>query len=421
MAKGDTQAIEEFGKDLIGAVISLQGVSFVTKLLERTFPQKEVFIDKREGIKIQERNVKENMRKLFTVLVDRNVYDFGYKSSEIILRNIYRKLEKKYHDSDQLLDVLNFLPEKSLEEERLQILPRRKLEERVLERTKELEDLNASLEKRVLDRTKELAVANEKLEKSNEHLKKLSKAKSEFLSMTSHQLLTPLTAIKWGLSEMQEVAIVPQEKIKELLSSLDPVIVTTNRLILLVTNLLNLSRIEEERFTYQIERILIGDVVGDAVSTLQTAAHNCQITLDYRKPHDKIIVFADRPKMYLVAENIIDNAIKYSYKNKNATVEIRITKGDHDVTVSVKDDGIGIPQNDQPKIFRRFFRANNAAKMSVLGSGLGLYIVKKIVTDHGGELYFESRENNGSTFFIKLPLASYAEKGSVEKGSGPFS
>ena len=247
----------------------------------------------------------------------------------------------------------------------------------------------------------ELNQANLELEKKNEELAKLDQTKSTFISLASHQLRSPLSAIKWGLDDLEsQIAdrINPEE-----LAELKKIEEANNKVISLVNDLLNISRIEEKRFNYEFRPCNIEEIIRDSAGNLISLLAKKKINLKFDFPKTKLPYLPiDREKMMLAIENLLENAIKYNMEKGNITVKIE--RVGQEAIISIKDNGLGIPARQKDKIFTKFFRADNVIKFQTEGTGLGLYIVKNIILGHRGKIWFESEEGLGTTFYISLPL-----------------
>jgi signal transduction histidine kinase len=231
--------------------------------------------------------------------------------------------------------------------------------------------------------------------------KEIENMKSEFVSTAAHQLRTPLSAIKWTLQMIidGDLGYLSPEQKTFLMQGYK----SNERMINLVNDLLNVARIEEGRFGYQFSLIHLEDLIQ---ATIQDFIHKIQekkINFQYLRPSNPLPkVNVDPAKMRLVIGNLIDNAIKYTPKNKQVTISIKYDK--LNLEVSIKDSGIGIPADQQKRLFSKFFRSENAVRAQTEGSGLGLFIVKNIIEKHKGAIWFESAENKGSNFCFTLPV-----------------
>lgn len=230
--------------------------------------------------------------------------------------------------------------------------------------------------------------------------KMVDKTKSEFITIAAHQLRTPLSAIKWIFQMMAEGDW--GEISKEQKEYLTKGFTSTERLVKIVNDLLNVSRIEEGRFVSKPE---LGDIAKVFESShkehiaLAEEGH-VNLKLDISKvPQVKF----DEEKIKIVFDNLVENAIKYTPPDGIVAMSLK-DKGDGNILISVSDTGIGIPQKDQARLFAKFFRGDNALRIQTEGSGMGLFVAKNIIESHGGKIWFESEENKGTTFFITLPM-----------------
>lgn len=258
--------------------------------------------------------------------------------------------------------------------------------------TKEFEQSAKLLVRRDL----ELSVANEKLQK-------LDQLKSEIISVAAHQLRTPLSAIKWTLKMLldEDVGKVSDEQRALLLKGYE----SNERMITLVNDMLSVDRLESGKIKYNFVPVQYESLVESLIQEILPLAAKKRIRIELRRPEELLPkVKLDPDKIHDVLQNLIDNAIKYSKTDSTVKVTIEATK--NDITTRVADTGIGIPKDQQDKIFTRFFRASNAIKNETEGSGLGLFIAQSIIRRHGGEMLFSSEEGVGSTFSFTLPLSS---------------
>ncbi len=273
---------------------------------------------------------------------------------------------------------------------------------------KEIQLFSETLARKVKERTLQLRTANEQL-------KELDQAKDEFISMASHQLRTPLTTVKGYASMLEEGdfgGLTAKQK--------EPVQLTldgANRMARLIDDLLNVSRMDANRFFLEVTEVDIAKLVQEEIQQLQTMAKNKKVSVEYIGPKQKIPnIRLDENKTRQVIMNLVDNAIHYSQPPKGgAKVSVSLAQNGDNVIFKVVDNGIGVPQKLQNKLFTKMFRADNAKAIRPDGTGLGLYLVKRVVHDEGGELIFESVEGKGSTFGFSLPLSGVPK--SVEQES----
>ena len=240
--------------------------------------------------------------------------------------------------------------------------------------------------------------------------KAIDRAKTEFVSLASHQLRTPTTAINW-FSKMLlngEVGKINADQKHYLKNIYDG----NKRMMELISALLDVSRIELGTFSIMPEVVSLPEICNNLISELksQLAAKKIRLTADYQPFLPKIS--ADPRLAYIIFQNLLTNAVNYSPPKSRISVAISVNKDQEPgyYLISVKDQGIGIPAQEQDKIFSKLYRADNAREEVPEGTGLGLYIVKSVLEHTGGEIWFESEENKGSTFFVKLPLTGMKQK-----------
>jgi len=238
------------------------------------------------------------------------------------------------------------------------------------------------------------------LEKDIEKEKEYSKLKDEFISMASHQLRTPSSSIKWFLEILKggEAGLL-RAKQKEII---EDVYQNNQKIIDIINKLLIVSKIkpdyfEEDQGFYSLEEI-IQEVISQLKSELKEKKIELKINISERLPKIK----SRKEALLIVIENLIDNAIDYT--PKGGKIDITIQTKNNNLFFKIKDTGIGIPKEEQSKIFEKFFRASNALEQKTVGSGLGLHIVKRIIDGYGGKIWFESEEGKGTTFYFSLPL-----------------
>ena len=231
----------------------------------------------------------------------------------------------------------------------------------------------------------------------------IDRAKSEFVSLASHQLKTPLTSLRWLTETMLSGAVgtfAPQQ-----LKYITDMQVSTMRMIALVNDLLNVSRIELGKLATQIEEIDLRVLAEDVIKEQQHASEERHVSLTFKAPENLPHIFADRNAARMIFQNLISNAIKYT--RENGTVECELSEGalSHNALfLRVSDNGIGIPASDQERIFEKLHRASNARLKVAEGTGLGLYVVKTVIERAGGTITFDSIEDKGTTFSVTIPL-----------------
>jgi signal transduction histidine kinase len=233
-----------------------------------------------------------------------------------------------------------------------------------------------------------------------EQIARINKMKSEFVSIASHQLKTPLTQINWVMellfSKYRDGLNQKQVEIMETVGR------STSRMLKLANDLLDVARIDQKRFILARENIDIVKIVEESIQDNQILAKANNVDIEVVKNEDLPEITGDKRKIKVVIDNLISNAIKYI--NKKGLIKINIGLDNNFIAVCVNDNGVGIPKDQHDKVFQKFFRSNNVAKYQTEGTGLGLYIAKNIIEQSGGKIWFESEENVGSTFCFSLPL-----------------
>ncbi len=259
--------------------------------------------------------------------------------------------------------------------------------------------------------------------------KALAEAKTDFIAIASHQLRTPLSIIKWYVDFLAsgDAGELNLEQIKYLKEVYD----SNERLIELVNALLDVSRIDLGTFSIEPESIDILKKADEAIDKFSKEIKQKNIIID--KKYDEFPKINLDPRLTkIVFENIISNSVKYILKD--GIIQIIIKKIDNDILIKISDNGCGIPKEQQPKVFSKLFRAENARNIEAAGTGLGLYIVKAIIEKSGGKIWFQSpsfelllkkdiknystqidKKNKGTTFFITIPLKGMKKKVGTKK------
>ncbi|TGC08443.1 PAS domain S-box protein [Methanolobus halotolerans] len=270
-----------------------------------------------------------------------------------------------------------------------QIMEQKKTEDTLREFTSELAHVN-----------RELSRANAELSKANEDLKSLDRMKDEFLSNVSHEFKTPLTSIQGYSQLISDGTLGPVNEQQK--KAVDTVVRNSERLRKLVDSLLYLSRAQAGKLSYSFDEIMISEIINDSIQDLALQAEKKDITIKMDISEDLPSIRGDRDKLTDVLINLIDNAIKFTPKGGKIGVGAYVD--DSSIHVSVSDSGIGIPEDKISSLFKRFYQVDSSVRRRYGGTGLGLYICKKIVEDHGGNIWAESIEGEGSTFHFRLPL-----------------
>ncbi len=233
-----------------------------------------------------------------------------------------------------------------------------------------------------------------------EEMAKLNKLKSEFVSVASHQLRTPLSAIRWETELMlTKLNVGLNEKQRNSIATIN---ILADRMTRLVNDLLDVTRIDQCKLILNKESVNILDVVDRVVCDFFSLASAKNIKVIVNKKGKITDAIADKEKIKLAIENLLSNAIKYT--QARGKIEINISKSRGFLVFSIKDNGVGIPEAQQSQVFNKFFRSSNVVRYQTEGTGLGLYITKNIIEQSGGKIWFKSKEHTGTIFNFSLPL-----------------
>jgi PAS domain S-box-containing protein len=231
--------------------------------------------------------------------------------------------------------------------------------------------------------------------------KTIERLKTEFVSISAHQLRTPLSKIKWALTTLLDGdlgKITPDQK-----EVLEKSYESNEKMLILINDLLNLSKIEEGRYLFKLTSCQIEEIIQSIIDSHQEKIKIRKIKIEFKKPKKKLPkVKVDLEKIKLAIDNLVDNALKYTPVGGKAIISLK--KSEKEICFQIKDTGVGIPKNQQDRIFSKFFRASNIKRMQSEGTGLGLFIAKNIIEAHKGKIWFESEEKKGSTFYFTLPI-----------------
>ena len=266
--------------------------------------------------------------------------------------------------------------------------------------------LGWSLVKSVLGeikRREELEKLTNELQGAYKELKKLDKAKSEFISIASHQLRTPLTVIKGYVSMMLEktYGTLP-EKIEKPLKN---IYISNERLLKLVNDLLDMSRIESGKMEMKFEETAVEEIITSVIEELKNVAKEKGVYLKFEKPEkplQKILIDGDKIRQAVL--NLADNAIKYT-SNGGITIKLNPALDGTKLKISIKDTGEGMIEEEIARLFESFSRGGAGTRFWTEGTGLGLYVAKKFIDMHKGKIWAESEgKGKGSAFYIELPV-----------------
>ena len=261
--------------------------------------------------------------------------------------------------------------------------------------TEEIERFNITLQAKIKE-------ATHRLRQSNDKLRALDEAKDDFVSMASHQLRTPLTSVKGNISLVLDG---DAGKISDLQRQLlQQAFASSQRMVFLIADLLNVSRLKTGKFLIERAPVDLAAVIEEEVNQLQDTAKSRNLSLNYNKPDHVATLMLDDTKTRQVIMNFIDNAIYYTPSGGRIDVELKETPAG--VECRVKDNGIGVPKDEQHHLFTKFYRAGNARKARPDGTGLGLFMAKKVIVSEGGAIIFETQEGKGSTFGFSFPKAN---------------
>lgn len=269
-------------------------------------------------------------------------------------------------------------------------------------KTREFQKLNQELEiyaKQLFDKDFELTLANKRLQN-------LEQAKSKFVSVTTHQLRTPLSAIKWTFHMLLQGSLGPTTSDQH--TFIEKGYESTQRMIAIINDLLNVDYMEADRSDYNFLPTDLSSLVESVLFEFTNQAESKAIKLEFKKPPSILpAVAADPIKLSMVLENLLDNAVKYTPRGGQVTVSVgdaRMNSAQSNLEVVVSDTGIGIPATEGGKIFHRFFRGSSAVKVQTDGTGLGLFISRDIIEKHGGAIWFESAVGKGTKFHFTIPV-----------------
>lgn len=239
------------------------------------------------------------------------------------------------------------------------------------------------------------------LRQTQERNQAISKLKSQFVSVAAHQLRTPLTGLKWSLQWLMDEkggSLTAKQR-----QAVEQQFKATGDMIHLVNELLDVAVVEEGKFRYNLQKVVISGLAQEVVQSFVPVAEKREVKLEL-KAHirEGLAVVGDPVQLKLTLSNLVDNALRYS--KAGGVVTIELLQGEDWVTVHVRDTGIGIPPVERERVFQRFFRASNAQRLQPDGSGLGLYIVRNVIRGHGGKITLTSKEGEGTTVTFTLPL-----------------
>jgi signal transduction histidine kinase len=268
---------------------------------------------------------------------------------------------------------------------------------------KEVKDFNKTLKQKVNEQTMSLQDKTKVLEEQAEHLKKLLAMRSEFLDIASHQLKTPISVISGTISMFKEGSVqkMPKETEDKLI---DNIYQKSLKISQIIRDILQASEFDTEKFSFVEKRIVpvdLNKMLTEVVKDSQSLADEKKLQLIFTPNPANPQIKSDPDYLEQAFSNLVDNALKYTKEGK---VEVILDENPQSVIIKVRDTGVGIPKDDQTRMFGKFERAKNAVDMYTDGSGLGLFITKEIIEAHpGGTITFTSEEGKGTEFTITIP------------------
>ncbi|MCX6722104.1 MAG: HAMP domain-containing sensor histidine kinase [Candidatus Staskawiczbacteria bacterium] len=232
-------------------------------------------------------------------------------------------------------------------------------------------------------------------------MRNLGRMKGDFISLAAHQLRTPSAGIKWSIKSLMNGE--EGELTKKQLDFLQKIYDTNERMINLVSNLLDANKIEAGEYLSNLKYSHIENSVDFVVKQLEEKADRKKVKIIVEKPGEKLPALTlDEDKIRIVIDNLVDNAINYT--PEGGEIKISMLKNGNEEEIKVTDTGRGIPKSDQSKIFSKFFRGSNILKVNKEGTGMGLFMSKNIINLHGGKIWFTSEEGKGTTFSFTIPI-----------------
>lgn len=275
-------------------------------------------------------------------------------------------------------------------------------------RFEEIQKFNITLQEQIEQATGQL-------KRTNEKLRALDETKDDFISMASHQLRTPLTSVKGYLSMVLEgdAGKIDAKQAK----LLNQAFISSERMVYLIADLLNVSRLKTGKFIIEPTPVNLAEVISSEVVQLVETAEARGLKLAFEKPKHFPTLMFDETKIRQVIMNFIDNAIYYTPAGGH--IIVKLEESSESISLKVVDEGIGVPKHEQPHLFTKFFRAGNARKARPDGTGLGLFMAKKVIIAQGGSLIFRSTEGRGSTFGFTFAKARLKPPAGAEAAAEP--
>lgn len=228
--------------------------------------------------------------------------------------------------------------------------------------------------------------------------KQVDVAKSEFVSLASHQLRTPISAMKWNLELFETDQSNLSEKQQDWLTKIKR---NAEKMKVIINDFLDASQLEMGTFATEAGEIEVTAFLDNIYEEFRLRIANKQQTLDTPYPKDTVTIYTDEHLLHNIISNLVSNAVKYT--PDGGTVQVFYRLSESEISFVIKDSGLGIPKSEQAQLFSKFFRASNAKATVSEGTGLGLYVVKQAVEKLGGAITLDSAEGSGTTFIVTIP------------------
>ncbi len=376
--------------NIIAAVIAL--VDSDLNIIDSNDTFKDVLKEKKSinGVSTEEtKQIIQDLVKSSPALLVRNPLEvnFSVDGKEVWVRGYFTRIQK-----DRYILCGQDITNSKIAENELK------------EKNEELENVKSA----VLNLLEDMTHTQDSLKNANKELRQLDELKNEFISIASHELRTPMTSIKGYLSMILDGDA--GEINEEVKSFLQEVYQSNERLVELVNDMLDVSRIEQKRMQFDIKKVKVLPVITESYERMKPMADEDSDELILETKIDKNLeMVVDFKRYQQVVQNLVENAVKFTEKGK-VTIRAEV-KGDF-LETSIEDTGIGIPEDEQGRIFHKFYQVAHALSRPKGGSGLGLYISKNIVEGMGGKISVESKVGVGSTFSFTVPIA---KKKRIEK------
>jgi signal transduction histidine kinase len=223
---------------------------------------------------------------------------------------------------------------------------------------------------------------------------------NNFLSVTAHQLRTPLAAIKWTLEEIKRKTVQEEER-GEMIRVAG---VAAQKLSNIVESFAQVANVEDSQIEFKFTPVELVDFIDRMVAEAEPVAKQYGVSVYFERPQSAVEVLADDAKLDLALSNLINNGVKYNRRGGMVTLRIRPLVNDKQVEVTIEDTGAGIAAADKPRLFQKYFRTEDGKRINAEGTGLGLYLAKNVIEKHSGRIWVESVPGRGSSFHFTLPV-----------------